>query len=76
MLALLLFVRSLLGIVLYFLPTLIAVNRRHYETARIFALNLLLGWTVFGWVIALIAACKDPHPEYEEIVLLRRRIRR
>ena len=40
--------------VFYFLPTLIAFLRQHKNSLAIFLLNLFLGWTVRGWVIALI----------------------
>lgn len=39
---------------LYLIPTLIALLRRHRAPAAIFATNVLLGWTVLGWVIAFI----------------------
>jgi Superinfection immunity protein/HIRAN domain len=38
----------------YGLPTLIAGARGHANTGAIFVLNLLLGWTVLGWVAALV----------------------
>jgi Superinfection immunity protein/Putative peptidoglycan binding domain len=38
----------------YFLPALIAASRHHHNAMAIFALNLLLGWTVLGWIAALI----------------------
>lgn len=38
----------------YLLPTGIAMLRIRTNTAAIFVLNLLLGWTVVGWVIALV----------------------
>lgn len=34
----------------YFLPTLIAVSSNKRNRLAIFALNLLAGWTVVGWV--------------------------
>ena len=40
----------------YFLPTLIALGRGHHQRTTIFLLNLLLGWTFFGWVGALVWA--------------------
>jgi Superinfection immunity protein/Short C-terminal domain len=40
----------------YFLPTIIAIIRKHGSTGGIFALNFLLGWTVIGWVGSLIWA--------------------
>lgn len=42
--------------VIYFLPTIIAFNRAKRNKVAIFALNLLLGWTFIGWVIALVWA--------------------
>jgi Superinfection immunity protein len=47
---------------LYFLPTLIANGRHLPERAGIFLLNLFLGWTLIGWVIALIWAVTAPAP--------------
>jgi hypothetical protein len=41
-------------LVLYFLPTLIAMFRRHHNENAIIVCNLLLGWTVVGWIVALI----------------------
>lgn len=38
----------------YFLPSLIAFLRQHKNKLAIFLLNLLLGWTVFGWVGSLV----------------------
>ena len=39
---------------LYFLPTLIEFLRQHKNKLAIFLLNLLLGWTVLGWVVSLV----------------------
>jgi ABC-type transport system involved in cytochrome c biogenesis permease component len=41
---------------LYFLPALLALARSHHQRLAIAALNLLLGWTVLGWVVALVWA--------------------
>jgi hypothetical protein len=41
--------------VLYFLPSIIGHDKRSF--VGIFLLNLLLGWTVIGWIFALIWAC-------------------
>ncbi len=43
---------------LYFLPAIVGSKKRNYNAILI--LNLLLGWTLIGWVIALVwATCKD-----------------
>lgn len=41
-------------ILLYFLPTMIAAARKHTNTGAIFILNTCFGWSIFGWVGALI----------------------
>ena len=43
-----------IGLLFYFLPAVIAVMRQHQNTAAIFVLTLLLGWTFLGWVCALV----------------------
>jgi Superinfection immunity protein len=40
----------------YFLPAIIAGGRKHNNAGAIFVLNLFLGWTFVGWVIALVWA--------------------
>jgi hypothetical protein len=37
----------------YFLPTVIAICVRHQNGVAIFIVNLLLGWTMLGWIAAL-----------------------
>lgn len=39
---------------LYLLPGLIAVSKGKNNRTAIFILNLLVGWTLIGWLIALI----------------------
>ena len=40
--------------VLYFIPSYFAFSRKHSNFSGVFFLNFLLGWTVIGWLIALI----------------------
>ncbi|HYC24548.1 MAG TPA: superinfection immunity protein [Roseiarcus sp.] len=47
----------ILATLLYFLPTIIALVRGHLSGLAIFLLNLFLGWTLIGWLIALIWSC-------------------
>jgi hypothetical protein len=47
-------------ICLYFSPTIIAWRRSHPRRAAITILNLCLGWTVLGWVAALVWAYAPP----------------
>ncbi len=44
----------IIGLALYFLPTIIAVVRHHRNALAIFLINLFLGWTFIGWVAALV----------------------
>jgi len=47
----------------YFLPTIVARGREHRQMIAIAVLNALLGWTVLGWVVALVWACMaQPEP--------------
>jgi hypothetical protein len=45
-----------LAICFYFLPTMIGSIRHTEHGAGIFWINLLFGWTVLGWIAALIWA--------------------
>ena len=50
----------IVGLIIYFLPTAIAANKKKKNTTAIFAVNLLLGWIVIGWIVALVwALTKD-----------------
>lgn len=50
------------GFVMYFLPTIIALIRSKRDTVAILLLNLFLGWSVIGWIIALVWAAKNDAP--------------
>lgn len=47
---------------LYFLPTLEARARKHPSVVSIGLVNLFLGWTLLGWVVAIAWAHKRPTP--------------
>lgn len=49
-------------IALYFLPSLIAGGRHLDERTSITLLNLFLGWTFIGWIVALLWAVLAPSP--------------
>jgi hypothetical protein len=59
---------GLLGVAIYFLPSLVAAARQTHNVTGIFLLNLFLGWTGIGWIIALLLAiCSAPcyyHPHW------------
>jgi hypothetical protein len=50
------------GFVFYFLPSIIAFARSKRDVLSIFLLNIFLGWTLIGWIIALVWAAKVDAP--------------
>ena len=50
------------GFVMYFLPSIVALARSKRDLLGIFLLNLFLGWSVIGWVVALVWAVKADAP--------------
>lgn len=45
----------------YLLPSTIAFAKRHRNREAVLALNVLAGWTIVGWLIALVwATYPDP----------------
>jgi hypothetical protein len=52
---------------LYFVPILVARRRQHETIAGIAALNILLGWTFIGWVVALVWALSKPPKDPSEL---------
>jgi len=47
---------GLVSLALYFLPTIIVVARHKKNVLGPILVNVLLGWTVIGWIVALIWA--------------------
>ena len=44
------------GLIIYFVPTIVAMMANRANTGAIGLLNLFLGWTLIGWVGALVWA--------------------
>jgi hypothetical protein len=42
---------------IYFLPAIIGIVRKKKNAIAIFVLDLFAGWTVVGWIGALVWAC-------------------
>lgn len=55
----LIIVLGLLGIVVYFLPSIIAYKREHANKSIILVINFVLGWTFIGWAGCLVWAFID-----------------
>jgi Superinfection immunity protein len=47
---------GLVSLALYFLPTIIVLARHKKNVLGPILVNVLLGWTVIGWIVALIWA--------------------
>lgn len=56
---------------IYFLPTFVAAKRGHPNGTSIFLLDLFLGWSLIGWVVALVWSASafkvDEQPSLSEI---------
>lgn len=48
----------LLIFVIYFIPSLVAWNSKGFNGIAV--LNIFLGWTIIGWIAALIWAVQSP----------------
>ncbi len=53
------YLARVLAILAYFFPTIAASRYRHPRQPEILFLNILLGWTVVGWVVALQWALQE-----------------
>jgi hypothetical protein len=52
----------------YLLPSLIGLVRYGERAARVVVINVLLGWTLVGWVVALACVCRPRRIEPESPV--------
>jgi hypothetical protein len=50
------------GAVVYLLPVVVGWVRRVPDLGSIAVIDLLLGWTLIGWVAALAMACRSVTP--------------
>ncbi|MBY4575974.1 hypothetical protein ACN94_20730 [Gordonia paraffinivorans] len=61
-------VQLLFLIGLYLLPSIIAQLRKVPNKGSTIVINVFLGWTIVGWVVALAMAVRDvprtPHPNH------------
>ncbi len=49
---------SIIGLIIYFVPSIVAFRRETVSRWGIFFVNLFFGWTLLIWVVALIWACE------------------
>ena len=59
-------IAAILFISFYFLPTVVGISNKKRNQTAIFILNLFAGWTLIGWIVALVwATCKDDNRRRE-----------
>ena len=46
-------------ILIYFVPAIVAICKSKKQKTAIIILNIFLGWTFIGWVVALVWACME-----------------
>jgi hypothetical protein len=46
----------------YLLPATMAIKRKSPHTTAVVILNIFFGFTLVGWIIALVLASKQPQP--------------
>lgn len=50
-------------LIIYFVPYMVAKIRKRANTTAILVLNIFLGWTYLGWVLALVWAVSEEGKE-------------
>jgi Superinfection immunity protein len=48
----------ILVLALYFVPIVVAVARKVTNQGTVAVINVFLGWTFIGWIVALAMACR------------------
>jgi hypothetical protein len=54
-----LIVLVIIGLAIYFIPCFVSGAKHKTNGIAIAMLNLFLGWTLVGWVVALVWACTN-----------------
>lgn len=68
-------IATVAALALYFLPSIIADRRKRYDMLTIALFNACMGWTVFGWLVAMYWAWQpNPPVNLEGEVVRSRRI--
>lgn len=59
-------IAALIVLALYLLPMVIATHRDHHQKSAITALNVLLGWSVIGWIAAFVWSLTAVHRDLSD----------
>jgi hypothetical protein len=49
-------IAAVVSLSLWLTPTIVAFSRRARRLPLVIALNVLLAWTIIGWIVALVLA--------------------
>lgn len=52
-------ISSVIGLVTYLIPTIVAFVRHVPNIGSVAVVNVLLGWTLIGWIVALALALRS-----------------
>jgi len=63
-----LLVLILIGVAAYFIPTIVAFVKKTPNKMSVLVINLFLGWSFIGWVVALAMAFRDT-PAQQQVVI-------
>jgi len=55
-----LFILIIFPLAIYLIPTIIAIVRRQSNMVAVILIDILAGWTLVGWVIALVLSLTTP----------------
>lgn len=70
-------VEVVFALAIYFLPAIIADRRKRHDLLTIALFNACIGWTIFGWLLALYWAFQpNPPAEIAREVTAKRRLLR
>jgi T4 superinfection immunity protein len=56
-------IAAIVALAVYFLPSILADRRKRYDLLTIALFNAVVGWTVFGWLLALYWALQPNPPK-------------
>ncbi len=56
-------IAAVLALALYFLPAILADRRKRHDVLTLALFNACLGWTVFGWLLALYWSLQPNPPK-------------
>jgi hypothetical protein len=58
------------GLFFYFLPTVVGYSRKRPNITAIFLVNFFFGWSVIGWVVALVWAISNAAAPAQQNIII------